>query len=332
MISTPPRRPARLRSSSAAGVDGEARVPRRRPQPVEPAVLSMLDELSIEGVGPPPATISAWEESARSSRSATPVDAAPEVPPTPEEALELERAKCAALEVELAASRARDDGWTAAASSLVNMLLLSPTQNAGYGAAVEAGLAAALKRLSFVAGLRYCDASFPSSDASKPRISLRRWASVEESEWDVDWTPNWTAEACVDGQRGISFSTLLRVTGLAVKGRLSLSFAADFSAVKIMFLEAPEVRLDVACHVTLGQMPLPFQAELGRLVRDEAAKLIATRMVSPNALSTTLRSKKELSDADFAAAEKAAHIGAERARLARTGSWGPAPSPAGKRR
>ena len=38
-----------------------------------------------------------------------------------------------------------------------------------------------------------------------------------------------------------------------------------------------------------------------------------------------LSSKKEISDTDLAKAQKAALIGAQRAQMARSGSWGPSP-------
>lgn len=284
----------------------------------------MLDELLLEGIGPSPEAVKRWEEKrAAASRSCSPPH--PPAPLTVEEELALERQKVEALEAKLEASRLETDAWIAAASSLVNMLFLSPSQNANHAASVSAGLESAIGKLGFVKELRYCDCSFPASDASKPKIVLRRWTSLEDSEWDLAWTPAWTCEACIDGQRGITFSTLMKVSGIAMAGRLAISFAADFSAVRVRFTETPTVHLDVACHVTLGQMPLPIQAELGRLIRDEATKWLNTTMVAPNEMTLTLASKKELSDTDMAKAQKAALIGAQRAQMARSGSWGPSP-------
>ena len=191
----------------------------------------------------------------------------------------------------------------------------SPGQNAGYAATAKSVLRSALSSIGFVTGLRYCDCSFPASDASKPEIVLRRWSSLDDSEWDVSWTPIWTAEACVDGSRGISFTTLLKVTNIALRGRIRLTFAADGSQLKVSFLETPAFRCDVACHVTLGQVPLPIQAELGRVVRDEATRWLDRTMVAPNAYRIVLSKRKPLSDDDLARAMEAAKIGAERAVL-----------------
>ena len=211
----------------------------------------MLDELLLEGIGPSPEAVKRWEEKrAAASRSCSPPH--PPAPLTVEEELALERQKVEALEAKLEASRLETDAWIAAASSLVNMLFLSPSQNANHAASVFAGLESAISKLGFVKELRYCDCSFPVSDASKPKIVLRRWTSLEDSEWDLAWTPAWTCEACIDGQRGITFSTLMKVSGIAMAGRLAISFATDFSAVRVRFTETPTVHLDVACHVTLG--------------------------------------------------------------------------------
>ena len=202
-----------------------------------------------------------------------------------------------------------------ATAALANALLLNPGQNAGYAATAKSVLRSALSSIGFVTGLRYCDCSFPASDASKPEIVLRRWSSLDDSEWDVSWTPIWTAEACVDGSRGISFTTLLKVTNIALRGRIRLTFAADGSQLKVSFLETPAFRCDVACHVTLGQVPLPIQAELGRVVRDEATRWLDRTMVAPNAYRIVLSKRKPLSDDDLARAMEAAKIGAERAVL-----------------
>ena len=62
----------------------------------------------------------------------------------------------------------------------------------------------------------------------------------------------------------------------------------------------------------------------------QATKWLNTTIVAPNEMRMAFRSRKELSESDLAEAEKAARIGAQRATMTRTGSWGPAPSPNGK--
>jgi len=231
----------------------------------------------FEGLGPSPDAIRAWEDG-RAARE----EASEGPPPTIEEQLANERERSARLERELRAARGETEGWIRAASSIMNMLMLSPHQNKGYATMATRMLQKALSQLGFVTGLRYCDCSFPASDASRPEIVLKRWKSLQDSEWDVAWTPAWTAEACVDGSRGISFTTLLKVSGIAIAGRVRLKFEADGSALAVSFLEAPAFRCDVACHVTLGQVPMPIQAELGRVVRDEAIRWLTEKMVAPN--------------------------------------------------
>ena len=305
----------------------------------------MMDDYLFDGLGPSPEALQAWDES-RAAREAAEQKRAP---PTLEEQLEHEKARAAALEDELKAARGETEAWVRACveikilrrvlnhrvvlhaiehpthwlistqvratAALANALLLNPGQNAGYAATAKSVLRSALSSIGFVTGLRYCDCSFPASDASKPEIVLRRWSSLDDSEWDVSWTPIWTAEACVDGSRGISFTTLLKVTNIALRGRIRLTFAADGSQLKVSFLETPAFRCDVACHVTLGQVPLPIQAELGRVVRDEATRWLDRTMVAPNAYRIVLSKRKPLSDDDLARAMEAAKIGAERAVL-----------------
>ena len=271
----------------------------------------MMDDYLFDGLGPSPEALQAWDES-RAAREAAEQERAP---PTLEEQLEHEKARAAALEDELKAARGETEAWVRATAALANALLLNPGQNAGYAATAKSVLRSALSSIGFVTGLRYCDCSFPASDASKPEIVLRRWSSLDDSEWDVSWTPIWTAEACVDGSRGISFTTLLKVTNIALRGRIRLTFAADGSQLKVSFLETPAFRCDVACHVTLGQVPLPIQAELGRVVRDEATRWLDRTMVAPNAYRIVLSKRKPLSDDDLARAMEAAKIGAERAVL-----------------
>ena len=268
-----------------------------------------MDDYLFDGLGPSPEALQAWDE--RHGRE----EAAPIAPPTVEEQLEAERARTASLEKELAASRAETGAWIQATASLANALLLNPASNAGYASTAKNVLRSALSSIGFVTGLRYCDCSFPTSDASKPTITLRKWSSLSDSEWDVSWTPIWTAEACVDGSRGISFTTLLKVTGISLHGRIRLTFAADGSSLAVSFLETPAFKCDVACHVTLGQVPLPIQAELGRVVRDEATRWLDRTMVAPNAYRIVLAKRKPLSDDDLVRAMEAAKIGAERATL-----------------
>mmetsp|Transcript_1002 Transcript_1002/g.3987 ORF Transcript_1002/g.3987 Transcript_1002/m.3987 type:complete len:206 (-) Transcript_1002:421-1038(-) len=197
---------------------------------------------------------------------------------------------------------------------------MSPRQNDTYASEVSKLLESALGSLSFVERLRYVNCSFPAANANAPVVELLNWNSLDDSEWKLSWAPPWSCEVCVDGRvQVISFSTLLRVAGARVEGRLRLSFSSDLSTLSIRFLEMPDAHVDVTCKVIIGQLPLPIQETMGSLVREVALRWIRENLVSPNKLDLTLHEKKAVSDDDFAAAKRAALIGAARAR---DHSWG----------
>ena len=152
------------------------------------------------------------------------------------------------------------------------------------------------------------------------QVRLVRWNGLSDSEWALDFSPAWSCELALDGRQMISFSTVVRVSGVRVAGRLGLSFSSDMRRLGIRFLEKPVLDVRVACHVTLGQVPLPIQNQLSSLIHDEAMKWIATNLVAPNELAVNLNGNKtsECTDADFQKAQKAALIGAQRAAATRS--------------
>lgn len=236
--------------------------------------------------------------------------------PSPEEAPreeEGEEDKCARLERELAEARQANNEWCMAASSLVNVLLMSPRQNDAYATEVKKILAQALASFE----LKYVDCSFPSTPANAPKVSLVKWHSLDNSEWHLTWAPAWSCEVCVDGS---VWTTLLRVSGVKIDGRLRLSFSSDLTKIALTFADMPTAHVDVSCKVIIGQLPLPIQETMGGLVRDVALRWIRDHLVAPNQIDLTLAEKKTFSDQDFATAQRAALIGAARARESAS-SW-----------
>lgn len=233
--------------------------------------------------------------------------------PSPEEPRveeEKEEDKCARLERELAEARRANQEWCMAASSLVNVLLMSPRQNDAYATEVKKSLETAFASLSFE--LKYVDCSFPSTPANAPKVSLVKWYSLDRSEWHLTWAPAWSCEVCVDGR--LSSTTLLRVSGVKIDGRLRLAFSSDLTRLGLTFADMPTAHVDVGCKVIIGQLPLPIQETMGGLVRDVALRWIRDHLVAPNQIDLTLAEKKKFSEQDFATAQRAALIGAARAR------------------
>ena len=239
-----------------------------------------------------------------------------------EEALRLERRLCQQLREELSREKRQNAQWKQAASSLVNVLLMSPKQNDAYASEVTKQLEKALTSLSVVESLRYVNCSFPATNAFAPAVELLTWNDLDNSEWLLSWCPAWSCEVVVDGRQVISFSTLLRLSGLKIQGRLKLAFSSDLSKISLRFAEMPAVNLDVTCQVIIGKVPLPIQETMGNLVRDGAIKWIRDNLVDPKQLTLTLNDKKkDITEDQFAQATKAALIGAARAKDAMPSSF-----------
>ena len=64
-------------------------------------------------------------------------------------------------------------------------LLLNPRMNAKYELKVQQRLERAVTKLEAIHAVRYIKCSFPSVDSDAPQLQLRRWESLDESEWEV---------------------------------------------------------------------------------------------------------------------------------------------------
>mmetsp|Transcript_17964 Transcript_17964/g.54972 ORF Transcript_17964/g.54972 Transcript_17964/m.54972 type:complete len:322 (-) Transcript_17964:347-1312(-) len=225
------------------------------------------------------------------------------------------RRENARLRAELERAKLANEKWASAASALVNVLLMSPRQNDNYASEVRKQLEKALGSLSVVERIRYVNCSFPASKAHAPSVKLVRWHALDDSEWELRWSPAWSCEVVVDGRQVISFSTLLRVSGVAITGRLKLAFSKDLSKLKLQFAETPATSLAVDCKVIIGKVPLPIQETMGNLIRDGALRWINDNLVAPNDLSITLHERERpLSDQEYEQAKTAALVGAQRAK------------------
>ena len=68
-------------------------------------------------------------------------------------------------------------------------------------------------------------AQFPSVRADAPRLQLRRWTSLDDSEWEVAFAPCWTVEACLEGRQfKLPFKLLVRVGAIRIRGEMVVSF------------------------------------------------------------------------------------------------------------
>jgi len=303
----------------------------------------MLGELSLEGgCVPSPEALTKWSSEKSKQKKAKPmtrngagaatsssssssrertvvVESQPKEEDDAQSKEESEEARLrrenAALRAELQRARQANENWATAASALVNVLLMSPRQNDNYASEVRKQLQKALGSLSAVERIRYVNCSFPASKAHAPSVKLVRWHALDDSEWELRWSPAWSCEVVVDGRQVISFSALLRVSGVSATGRLKLAFSKDLSKLKLQFAETPATKLDVDCKVIIGKVPLPIQETMGNLIRDGALRWINDNLVAPNDLTITLHERQRaLTDKEYEQAKNAALVGAQRAR------------------
>lgn len=50
-----------------------------------------------------------------------------------------------------------------------------------------------------------------------PRIALERWGSLDDSEWNLQWSPSWSMQVAVEGQYYVQFKCLVCVSNLKAR-------------------------------------------------------------------------------------------------------------------
>ena len=92
--------------------------------------------------------------------------------------------------------------WRACTRDMFNALLLNPRMTVKYELKLASLLEYALRSLDYIENVRYVSCSFPSVASEAPRLALRRWAALDESEWNVTFAPaSWRIEISLEGRQ-----------------------------------------------------------------------------------------------------------------------------------
>ena len=225
-------------------------------------------------------------------------------------------AQLAATEAALRSAQEQSSHWEHCVHDLFSGLLLSPRMNARYEVKVSKMLERALTKLDQIESVRYVKCSFPSVASEAPHLKLRRWESLESSEWEVTFAPCWKIELCLEGRSlMMPFKLLVRVGSIQMKGELRLSFPPDLMHTLISFNAMPDFDMSIDSDVSLGSVPMPLQRGASALIRYELRKWLAHKAVAPHAMKIKRSPPSEVASAaaSAAAAAEAAAIDASAA-------------------
>ena len=154
-------------------------------------------------------------------------------------------AQLAASEAALSSAQEQSHEWRRCVQEVFNGLLLNPRMNLKYELKVARLLEKAVGRLDRIETVRYVKCSFPSVPTDAPQLQLRRWGSLDESEWEVTFSPRWKMEMCLEGHTAfLPFKLLVRVGGIRLHGEMRVSFPPDMAYTLISFMSA--------CHAALS--------------------------------------------------------------------------------
>ena len=144
-------------------------------------------------------------------------------------------AQLAATEAALSSAQVQSSHWERCVHDLFNGLLLNPRMNARLELKVSKVLERALTKMENIETVRYVKCSFPSVKAEAPKLSVRRWTSLDESEWEMSFAPSWKIEICLEGRQILPFKILVRIGSIRVTGEMRVSFPPDLMHTLISF-------------------------------------------------------------------------------------------------
>ena len=161
--------------------------------------------------------------------------------------------------------------------------------------------------------MRYVRCSFPSVAAEAPELLLRRWVSMDDSDWEVSFRSKcWSIELGLEGRTMLMpFKLIVRVTAMSLKGVISLTLPNDLAFVVFSFHEMPKLQMTMDTTVSLGSVPMPLQRGASALIRAEIKKWLSNTAVAPHSLkiNRSVRTQDQLdlqAEEDLAAAPAAA--------------------------
>lgn len=202
-------------------------------------------------------------------------------------------------------------GWKAAVSELVTTLALCPEMTEGYYArSLRNLLSESLQALDAIDSLRHIECSMPSVAAEAPSVTLLHWSGLPYSTWLVDWSPSswWLSVSAVGSRWGLGFNSLTNVSAIYLRGRLRCAFSSDLTAVRISFVEPPELDMCIESSVGWGAVPIPVREQIEASVRAEIVSFVETRLTGEESMVFVLRRKalEKISDSDLLEARKQA--------------------------
>jgi hypothetical protein len=167
--------------------------------------------------------------------------------------------------------------YEAASRQLLAALTLSPAANAFYARYARTLLANALASLSVVTAVGHVECSMPSvaSGAEGPDLHIARYDGLHYSEWDVDWRPSsWWLSVAV--ATSLALRVQVRVSGIRITGRARCALPRDLSSVRVSFVDAPKLELQIQTSVELSSVPVPLQANIDHEIREHITRFVVS--------------------------------------------------------
>mmetsp|Transcript_8517 Transcript_8517/g.14386 ORF Transcript_8517/g.14386 Transcript_8517/m.14386 type:complete len:320 (+) Transcript_8517:110-1069(+) len=219
----------------------------------------------------------------------------------------------AALQTKLDAANANIVMWERCMQQLFGCLFLSPDMNEMYKSECMSTVREALLAQEQITDVHYVECSFPSVPSEAPRIKLQYWHSLDESEWQVKWSPSWSVKVSMEGLQYVQLKLIIRIFDLKMSGRLRMKLSADMSTITLSFVQLPRVRLKTECSGSWGSVPLPIQAVLDSIIVQEFHRWLTETMVLPNemVLKPSTFQPKGITDEDVEKARRAVALARE---------------------
>ena len=286
---------------------------------------SSLDEDAAAAAAAAAADLSPSAVAARTNSAGSAVGSPPPAAGSSREVEQL-RSQLAALRAEMEAESANTRMYNTCIEQVINGLLLNPKMCGKFELRVSQKLEAALRKLAQVERVEYVSCKFASVVTEAPKLSLRRWEGLQESEWDVAWAPtSWRTEISIKGKWAAKM--VVRIHGVRMRGTCRTSFPADMGHVLISFQEMPSVTFETDSDVSLGSVPMPFQRAVTALVREQLSKWLTKHCVAPHALKLNRNPSSSSSKTEAKVDDELKHaILAAIARNERPSSGKPTPS------
>lgn len=189
--------------------------------------------------------------------------------------------------------RRQINDWEDLTSRIVAAIALAPEMNSMYSRLLRTLLSEALKQITTIREILHIECSLPSITREKPKLKLLESESLSNSLWELRWSPKswWISVSAIGLRWGLSFQALTTIRKIEISGKLRCAFSSDITAIRISFIEEPQLDMEIIADVGWGIVPLPVQQQIDQVVRAEMKKFLIDTLVGDNSTVFVLRRK-----------------------------------------